>query len=214
MDRGKSGRPHLGPCVVEGCRNWAQGRNLCGGHRARIRRYGDVRADIPLKEPGRKGRICSVEGCVRPFECKGYCVKHYYYWSQYGDPLAPRRKRSRTPEEFRASVFERIDENGPVSRRTGSPCWLWTGCFVRGGYGVVRNGARNSFVHRLTYEWLVGPVPEGMDLDHVCRTRRCVNPAHLEPVTRKENVARGIAALRDRCPSETCEYHNGFPEVA
>ena len=71
-------------------------------------------------------------------------------------------------------------------------CWTWTG-FRRGGYGRImapRPARRCSQVHRVTYEHLVGPIPPGLDLDHLCRNRSCCNPDHLEPVTRSVNILR------------------------
>ena len=65
-------------------------------------------------------------------------------------------------------------------------CWLWTGPKYHNGYGQARGGR----VHRLMYEALVGPIPDGLELDHLCRIRECVNPEHLEPVTRAENARR------------------------
>jgi len=76
-------------------------------------------------------------------------------------------------------------------------CWLWMGETNNKGYGrIVRGnnhyGLRERFLaHRVSYELVNGPVPEGMDLDHKCRVRLCVNPAHLEPVSRSENNRRG-----------------------
>jgi hypothetical protein len=79
-------------------------------------------------------------------------------------------------------------------------CWLWKGATRENGYGAVGLG---SCVHRIAYEWMVGPIPSGMDIDHLCRVRNCVNPFHLEPVTRSENVRRaalyGPFALRRYC---------------
>jgi hypothetical protein len=66
-------------------------------------------------------------------------------------------------------------------------CWKWPGC-TKGGYGWTGYG---GFAHRRAYALLVGPVPDGLDLDHLCRNRRCMNPKHLEPVTRQENILRG-----------------------
>lgn len=83
-----------------------------------------------------------------------------------------------------------------------SGCWLWLGA-GSGGYGHTwAVGGRKWLAHRLAFEVLVGPVPKGLDLDHLCRNRGCCNPAHLEPVTHRENARRGLhGALITRCPS-------------
>ena len=60
------------------------------------------------------------------------------------------------------------------------------------GYGQFRVGTQRKLAHRVAYEWSLGEIPEGLDLDHLCRVRNCVNPSHLEPVTRQENLRRGI----------------------
>lgn len=77
----------------------------------------------------------------------------------------------------------------------GDGCWNWTGAKQPSGYGYkafVRGGRRVSVSsHRIAYYLLVGPVPVGLDLDHLCRNRLCCNPAHLEPVTAGENLRRG-----------------------
>jgi hypothetical protein len=91
-----------------------------------------------------------------------------------------------------------------------SECWLWTGARNRGGYGVVRgDDGRARILHRLVYELLVGPVPDGLDLDHLCRVRHCCNPTHLEPVTRQTNVDRGTyaAGVQRR---ESCSRNHPF----
>jgi hypothetical protein len=78
-----------------------------------------------------------------------------------------------------------------------SPCWLWQLCKTPGGYGQHYDGTRLVVAHRWYYEQHVGPIPYGLDLDHLCRVRECVNPEHLEPVTRGENLRRGYAARRE-----------------
>jgi HNH endonuclease len=70
-------------------------------------------------------------------------------------------------------------------------CWEWMGCRIWNGYGRVRNGSHPVLAHRRVYEILVGKIPEGMVLDHVCNNRPCVNPAHLRVSTGKDNVLRG-----------------------
>ncbi len=75
-----------------------------------------------------------------------------------------------------------------------SGCWLWTDYLGKGygRFGSPPAGHTSVLAHRVFYEILVGPIPEGMTLDHKCRVRCCVNPGHMEPVTMKVNVARGI----------------------
>lgn len=73
-------------------------------------------------------------------------------------------------------------------------CWLWTANSTAEGYGQYREGNRIVYAHRVAYELAVGPIPEGLHLDHLCRITSCVNPGHLEPVTPAENVRRAAKA--------------------
>lgn len=77
--------------------------------------------------------------------------------------------------------------------KPATSCWLWTGSTNRNGYGRVWREHRTQLVHVLTYTALVGEVPTGKVLDHLCRNRRCANPAHLEPVTHSQNTLRGMS---------------------
>lgn len=83
-----------------------------------------------------------------------------------------------------------------------SGCWEWTGRLDTFGYGQVDwpNSKKAQSAHRAIYKHLIGEIPEGMELDHLCRNRRCANPAHLEPVTHRENCRRGLKGiLRTHC---------------
>ena len=87
--------------------------------------------------------------------------------------------------------------------RLDSGCWEWTGTKVKGGYGVTYANRRTCLAHRVIYEILVGPIPAGLTLDHLCRNTSCVNPDHLEPVTIRENVLRSETHLATICSKKT-----------
>ena len=71
-------------------------------------------------------------------------------------------------------------------------CWNWNGSIGSNGYGVARVERTSKTAHRFIYEQEVGPIPDGLELDHTCRNRQCVNPKHLEPVTHSENMVRSM----------------------
>lgn len=75
-------------------------------------------------------------------------------------------------------------------------CWIWKRKPNAKGYGQLRNPrtGRTTTAHRYAYELVVGPIPDGLTIDHLCRVRACVRPDHLEPVTNRENLLRGIKA--------------------
>ena len=88
----------------------------------------------------------------------------------------------------------KVDKNGeiPAHNPELGRCWIWTagGCGRRGNYGKFHDGERRVYAHRWAWESVNGQIPEGLTIDHLCRTTRCVNPKHLEPVTSGENTRR------------------------
>ncbi len=104
-------------------------------------------------------------------------------------------------ERLRAQISEQ--HNG---------CWLWIGGLDRKGYGVTYWKGRSQKVHRVVYEELAGQIPHGLQLDHLCRVRNCVNPAHLEPVTLAENVRRGNSGLQNRTKTHCPRGHEYTPD--
>lgn len=88
------------------------------------------------------------------------------------------------------NLTERVERWFSRCITASGECWIWTGGSSRNGYGQTKFGGRNWMAHRIFYTYFVADVPDGLDLDHLCRTRSCVNPWHLEPVTRSENLLR------------------------
>jgi hypothetical protein len=108
--------------------------------------------------------------------------------------------------EFKDELLDRIMSKLVIDTN-GRGCWIWTGYVAEksSGYGRIGINRRQRAVHRVVYELMVADVPQHLDLDHLCRNRRCANPCHLEPVTRRENILRGVSnpascARRTHCP--------------
>jgi hypothetical protein len=101
-----------------------------------------------------------------------------------------------------ADLLDRLSDKFLV----GDGCWEWTAARNSYGYGQIWRDGRMAPAHRVLYELLVGPIPEGLHIDHLCRNRGCVRPDHLEPVTCRENLLRGETlpakqAATTHCPS-------------
>lgn len=136
---------------------------------------------------------CRSPGCQNTNEKSrlrtGLCTRHYM-----------RELRGYQPEPPDDSVrfWSKVNKT--------ENCWLWLGGQNGLRYGQVwlTKKKGHCVAHRFAYEEIVGKVPEGLVLDHICRVRHCVNPDHLEPVTFAENIRRGINSTRETC-------RNGHP---
>jgi len=98
------------------------------------------------------------------------------------------RKPSQSLSEIIANAIE-VQDTGYAS-----PCWLWRGRTNHDGYGLLWHNGKHCRAHRISYEMQCGQIPRGLVLDHLCRARNCINPSHLEAVTDRENVRRGLVA--------------------
>lgn len=147
-------------------------------------------------------RVCSIDECGEMYYAKSYCVTHYRRWRRWGDPHKVGETpygdwSNANPERRRKRLLKKVE----IDAATG--CWTWTGSKTLQGYGQMRVDGKRLYTHRISYELHVGPIPEGLDLDHLCRNRACCNPAHLEPVTHLVNVRRGTGPVsRTHCPLE------------
>lgn len=153
---------------------------------------------------------------TKPVHGQGRCRSCYNRAARAGE-LGPTRKAARTPIKERMQARVTVDPGG---------CWLMGGR-LRNGYALIRDAeGRQRDAHRVVYEEYVGPIPEGLQLDHVCHTldkdcaggtscphRRCVNPAHLEPVTQRENALRGVSFSAANAAKTHCANgHEYTPE--
>lgn len=117
-------------------------------------------------------RSCSAEGCLNKHLARGLCSNHY-------QKLARDTKLEPITREER--FWSKVNKT--------NTCWLWTASKYDSGYGAFGLGWRDvGYAHRVAYEWLVGPIPEGFVVDHICHVRHCVNPEHLRLATPKQNV--------------------------
>lgn len=88
-----------------------------------------------------------------------------------------------------------------------SGCWLWTGNLEKDGYAKFFANKQYNRAHRFSYEQFVGQIPEGLEIDHKCSVRCCVNPAHMEAVTHQENVKRGLTGIVNRSKTHCPQGH-------
>lgn len=122
---------------------------------------------------------------------------------------APRPPKGRTKIDPTTRFWAKVNKDGPMPAtfRNRGPCWEWRAARTADGYGVfAATTSANMLAHRWSYESLIGPIPDGHVIDHLCRNRCCVNPAHLEPVPPGVNTIRGLGVstfnrLKTHCPA-------------
>lgn len=175
---------------------------------------------VPMRPQSTLFRICSVPDCVRTIHARDLCSRHYQRWKKYGDPLVT---IVRFPGLRGRDPLDRFMEKVVISDTAffeDTPCWEWDAHRDRDGYGRFHADGRDWLAHKWLYEQSNGPVPDGLELDHLCRNRACCNSAHLEAVTRYENIMRGVCftavqARQTHCNKghefsrENTYFHNG-----
>jgi hypothetical protein len=101
-----------------------------------------------------------------------------------------------------------------MNKVTVSPegCWIWSGAVTSHGYGVLWLDGRSRVAHRVSYELHVGLIPDGYEVDHLCRATRCVRPEHLEAVTNEVNTARSTNPRGDIIRTGMCQRGHSFQD--
>ncbi len=135
-------------------------------------------------------RTCTYGDCDKPHSGRGFCRSHYYQMRRDGKFVA--NQRLTLEQRF----WPKVDKNGPLpeERPDLGNCWVWKSAKHDSVYGAIIDKAPPMTpAHRAGYELMVGPIPNGLVLDHLCRRPRCVRFDHLEPVPQPVNIARGKA---------------------
>ncbi len=155
----------------------------------------------------------TVKGCVepdcdRPHYARGLCNMHWQQWRQ----TALKRDIQLSGFTYMERFWAKVDKNGPIpeNRPDLGPCWEWTGANTA-GYGVYGRGPQ-KLVHRMSYELHIGPIPAGLQIDHLCRNRCCLNPDHLEVVTGAENLRRSLGPTGLNAQKTHCKRGHPFDE--
>lgn len=99
-----------------------------------------------------------------------------------------------------------------MTKGKDTECWDWTSYKYWNGYGMFWDGKKQVRAHRWSHEHFVGPIPDGLVIDHLCRNRLCVNPKHLEPVTQRENLLRGDTIPAIHAAKTHCKRGHEFTE--
>jgi hypothetical protein len=113
------------------------------------------------------------------------------------------KKPRKTVQE---GVWEKVNKLGPIPilKPELGNCWVWTSALNTKGYAQIGFKGRQPLVHVLVYGWEKGEIPSGYECDHLCRNRACVRPSHIEPVTRRDNILRGIGLAAENYRKTHC----------
>jgi HNH endonuclease len=148
--------------------------------------------------------LCTVPNCLNRHEAHGYCAKHLNRQRKYGDTETVGLVMGDPDRRFAA--LHSVDGE--------DDCWLWTGHVERNGYARFTIGRERWGAHRWAYERFVGPIADGLTIDHLCRVRHCVNPTHMQVVTQFVNNRRApLVGSTVNAAKTSCLRGHPFDEV-
>lgn len=176
-------------CSIDGCHQDASpykggARGWCKTHYMRWRRHGDPSHGGPVLRQTGTGHQCLVGECTDPVVALDLCNRHYRRLRKHGDPTAGGPKPGTVSTEDR--FWSKVDKT--------DGCWLWTDAPNGNGYGTFKANGVSEMAHRYSLKLTGQQLTDGLTIDHLCRVRLCVNPAHLEEVTYAENLLRAARA--------------------
>lgn len=174
-------------CLIEGCANKVLARDRCSKHYRLWKKA--------------NSQPCNIDDCEKPAFGRGMCDMHWKRWRKNGDP----RKGARKSAEER--FLSRVRDEGD--------CLVWTGTLINGKYGQMRIDGKRIYVHRYAWERANGPIPDGMQVDHLCWNVACVNVSHLRLATASENNSylSGAPSSNKSSGQRNVIYDQGFYRV-
>jgi hypothetical protein len=181
-------------CLVDDCPERPSSFGYCGRHYMRWKRHGDP-LETDHAAPYAADETCLVDDCDRRPRAEGYCLRHRSNLLTYGNPV-PRKERS---------LGERLAEIGWDVTDRG--CWEWRGTRNEDGYGLFSAkllGFVNARAHRVMYEYLAEPIPDGLILRHSCDNPPCCNPDHQIPGTMAQNSQDMVERGRSHKRGDVC----------
>lgn len=199
-----------GKCALFGCNRTYYAKKYCYLHYERSWRTGSPGA----LDPSEPNESCSISTCDREHHARGYCTMHYQRWKRHGDPLytqkfardytcvAPgcdnpgdslklctkhyQRMVHHGSLEVESPSFETPEESFDYRTKWAGDCLIWTGRKHR-GYGRMWVDGKETLSHRYAWQRTIGPIPEGIEIDHMCHNRACVNVKHLRLASKSQN---------------------------
>lgn len=129
---------------------------------------------------------CSIAGCSSPSRALRMCSMHYQRSRVESGKTKRVGRRPETVEETHQRFWSKVTKTGT--------CWWWDGSKERSDYGHFSMNSQDYIAHRIAYQFAVGSIPEGMQIDHTCHNRACVNPEHLRLATNKQNQENHLGA--------------------